>query len=139
MGKDKFHKIPESAWRFNQIKWNANKLVIPDESGYINVRFITDDLFKIFPYPFLKQKILSMPNTRDGYISAYMQLMELAIKEFNITDQNQPAVKVLVDWFLGKLEQMPEERYSPMHKAKVLANLVRQPSSQKGGLSKLKQ
>ncbi len=103
LGKDKFHKILESAWRFNQIKWNANKLVIPDESGYINVRFITDDLFKIFPYPFLKQKTLSIPNTRDGYISAYMQLMELAVKDFNITDRNQPSVKVLVDWFLNKI------------------------------------
>ena len=138
LGKDKFHKIPESAWRFNQIKWNANKLVIPDESGYINVRFITDDLFKIFPYPFLKTKTPSMLNTRDGYISAYMLLMEEAIKNFNITDQNQPPIKILVPWFRSRLEQMPEEPHSPEHKAKVLATLVRQPASQKGGLTKNK-
>ena len=137
--KDTFLEIPKSAWRFNQIKWNANKLVIPDESGYINIRFITEDLFKIFPYPFLKQKTLSMPKLYDGYKSSYMQLMELAVKDFSITDQNQPSVKVLVDWFQSKLNQMSEERYSSMHKAKVMATLVRQPSSQKGGLSKIKQ
>ena len=137
--KDAFLEIPKSDWRFSQIKWNANKLAIPDNSGYINVRFITDDLFKIFPYPFLKTKTPSMPNTRDGYISAYMQLMELAIKEFNITDKNQPSIKVLEPWFRNKLKQIPEEPHASEHKAKLLATFVRQPASQKGGLTKNKQ
>ncbi len=95
LSKDKFHKIPKSAWRFNQIKWNASRLIIPDNSGYINIRLVTEDLFKIFPYPFLKRKTLSSPK-RDGYISSYMLLMEASIKDFNITDQNQPPVKILV-------------------------------------------
>ncbi len=134
--KDSFFEIPKAAWRFNQIKWNANKLATPDESSYINIRFITDDLFENFSYPFLKQKILSMPNMRDGYISSYMQLMELAIKEFNITDQNQVSTKILTDWFLKKLEGLANERYVSQHKASLLATFVRQPSSQKGGLIK---
>jgi hypothetical protein len=134
--KDKLIEIPNNQWRFNQIKWNQSKLVaLDDEVTYINIIFVTDELMKIFPYPFLKRKSNLLP-TRDGYISAYMQLMEVAIKEFNITNENQVSSKVLTDWFLQKLKKLPDERYVSDHKAKLLATFVRQPSSQKGGLIK---
>lgn len=135
--KDKFIEIPSNIWRFNQVKWNQSKLVTLDnDDTYINIRFITNDLFVIFPYPFLKKKSTNLTNIRDGYVSDYMLLMELAIKEFKITNEKQVSSKVLFDWFLQKLKELPNERYVSDHKASMLATFVRQPSSQKGGLLK---
>ncbi len=66
-----------------------------------------------------------------------MKLLDLAIKEFNITSTNQPATKILVDWFFNKLKEISGEIYSSMTKAKMLATFVIEPNSQKDGLKKL--
>lgn len=122
--KDKFIEIPNNLWRFNQVKWNQSKLITLDKNAaYLNIRLTTEDLFNIFPYPFLKKMSMSLPK-REGYISSYMQLMEMAIAEFKITDQSQVSTKVLTDWFHNKLKDLPDERYVSEHKARMLATFV---------------
>lgn len=142
ISKVSFEEILPDLWDIDKIKWNLNKLMILDDSAFVNIKLNTQDLFKIFPYPSLKKKQIldsdKKPSThnRPDYISSYMKLMESAIIELKISEYNQPSIKLLTDWFFNKLQLMHGELYPSMNKANMLATLVREPEAQRGGIIK---
>jgi hypothetical protein len=157
-----WHALSRFNWDFNQIQWDKNEIFCPKQNNttYGNITFKFNDLVRTFPkfydleisqlmnkmklesnqnenqdHPQKQDQVI---NIRSNYLSPYMKLLNLAVTEFNITDINQPATKILIDWFYEKLEKMQGERYLSMAKAKMLATFVREPEAQKGGLKKLK-
>lgn len=158
---DKFHEYQHPCWHtlhwfnwdFNHIQWDKNEIFSSKKKShsfgnatYGNITFRFKDLVGTFPkfYDLEVQKLLEEKKSetdpeiyiRPNYLSPYMKLLDLAVTEFNITATNQPATKILVDWFFDKLKEMPGEMYLSMTKAKMLATFVREPESQKGGLKK---
>lgn len=153
-----WHALSRFNWDFNYIQWDKNEIFCPRNKNntlgnttYGNITFKFNDLFHEFPkfsgIPTIRELINkyheenNKPNSkidiRPNYLSPYMKLLDLAVIEFNITATNQPATKILVDWFYNKLKETPGEMYLSMTKAKMLATFVREPESQKGGLKKL--
>ena len=149
-----WHALHWFNWDFNHIQWDKNEIFSSKKKShsfgnatYGNITFKFKDLVETFPkfYDLEVQKLLEGKKSevdpeidiRPNYLSPYMKLLDLAVKEFNITSTNQPATKILVDWFFNKLKEIPGEIYSSMTKAKMLATFVREPNSQKGGLKKL--
>jgi hypothetical protein len=143
--EENFSVIAKNLWEIGKLMWNDSRLSTHDHISYINIRLKSDDLFKIFPFPTLKkvtaikktiQDAHSLQAIKPEYITPYLQLMELAIVEHKITDQNQPPIKKLTSWFLKRLPDIAGERYASENKAKMLASFVRLPHSQKGGIIK---
>lgn len=132
-----YYEIPFIYWLFHRIQWDESKLLVYKGKAFFNIFLSTEDLYKIFPYPSLKRKSAKTDYTRPSYLSPYMQLLDLAVKEFNINEKNQPPTKILFEWFFDKLEKVPGEKYHSKSKAKMLATFAREPEAQKGGLKKL--
>jgi hypothetical protein len=66
----------------------------------------------------------------DGYTPDYVALILRAIKQFNISDENQPLAKTLRDWFEG--QEVAGEKISE-NLAKAMTTIVRLPERKKGG------
>ena len=62
-----------------------------------------------------------------GYTTAYLELMVRAIKELEISDENQPLIDTLVSWFLENDATITKPD------AKKMATFVRQPMMRAGG------
>jgi hypothetical protein len=143
--EDNFSVITKNLWEIGELTWNDSCLSAQGHISYINIRLSSEDLFKIFLFPTLKkvtaikktvQDAHSFQSIKPEYITPYLQLMELAIIEHKITEQNQPPIKKLTSWFLKRLPDIAGERYASENKAKMLASFVRLPHSQKGGIIK---
>jgi hypothetical protein len=65
-----------------------------------------------------------------AYRSPYLDLLDRAIAEWGITEDNQPKKESLLDWFR---EQTVEEEPVSENLASAMATLVRLPASQRGG------
>ena len=72
----------------------------------------------------------SSPAALSSYRTPYLDLLERAIIEWNISHENQPKKDNLVDWF--RAQSVDGEPLSE-NLANSLATLVRLPSSQRGG------
>lgn len=65
-----------------------------------------------------------------GYTTPYLELMQQAILELDISAGNQPKKEIVMDWFRGrKVDEVP---LSENH-IRYLASFVRLPRSQRGG------
>lgn len=69
-------------------------------------------------------------NNKASYAPPYLLLMLEAIEHFNISENNQPLIDILIEWFESK---NIEGKKISNNEAKKLASFVRLPSSQKGG------
>ncbi len=140
--EEMWYEIPYEIWKLEKIQWDDNIFSYSDENSFIDIYIWTYELYRVFPVS-LNNKLAPLDSSTEintlqlSYLSPYMKLLNLAVTEFNITATNQPATKILVDWFYNKLKEMPGEMYLSMTKAKMLATFVREPESQKGGLKKL--
>jgi hypothetical protein len=104
-----YYEIPFMYWLFYRIQWDEYKLLVYKGKAFFNIHFKTEDLYKVFPYPSLKRKSVKTEHTtRPSYLSPYMQLLDLVVKEFNINEKNQPPTKILFEW---ALEKVPGEKY----------------------------
>lgn len=65
-----------------------------------------------------------------NYVPPYMLVMFNAIEHFKITNENQPLVETLIEWF--RAQKIDGQKISE-NEAKKLASFVRLPASKKGG------
>jgi hypothetical protein len=70
-----------------------------------------------------------------SYMPAYLALIHQAIKEFQISDDNQQKLAVLSDWFQ---RQVVNGKKVSKRLADVMATIVRRPESMQGGAHRQK-
>jgi hypothetical protein len=70
-----------------------------------------------------------------NYMPAYLGLMHRAIKEFQISDDHQPKLDTLIDWFRT---QVVNGKNVSERLAKAMATIVRRPERMKGGAHRQK-
>ena len=99
---------------------------------YIAVRLKTADLLRVFP---AKNSPAPSAPARTGYTTPYLDLLERAIEEFQISATNQPKKFELENWLRN--QTVDGEKLSG-RLAGAMATLLRLPEMQKGRAAKLK-
>lgn len=68
------------------------------------------------------------------YTTPYLALMQVAIREFGLTDSNQGKKELILEWFLA---QHVEDEPISNKLADAMATLIRLPSAQRGGAKRM--
>lgn len=109
----------------NSIDWGG-------ERYFYGIAISIKDLRKEFP-PKHENAILN--TLTDGYMSPYMRVMFETIREFNITNENQPPKKIMHDFIQARLEHYKVRPSKNIIES--IGTLIRLPEAQKGGLKPL--
>jgi hypothetical protein len=137
---EEFHKLTEPIWFsekcdhwFRFCDYSAG-----GDSSWSNDKpwiFVTrDSLDKYFG------EISATENTPSNlqHHSPYLRLMIEVSRDLAINPENQPLLKNLVNEFISRWSKSGHEKKLTERLAKVMATLVREPKSQRGGIRKAK-
>lgn len=117
------HITPEQ-WRGGEMGWAFGTLTMSD-SQFIDILVPRFAVLAIWP----ERQETPLPCSSD-YRSPYLDLLDRAIAEWGITENNQPKKECLLDWFR---EQTVEGEPISENLASAMATLIRLPASQRGG------
>lgn len=105
-----------------------DKIRIRSRCGeYASVFLLKNDVLREFPE---QNDAECNSGDEEIYITPYMRLMFEAINYFQITRDNQPLKKEIVDWFV---EQKINSSFVSPSNAEYLASFIRMPESRTGG------
>jgi hypothetical protein len=121
--------ITPEHWRGGGMDWHQGTLTSAD-SQFIDIRIPRFVVLAIWP----EQVAELLPAAPGAYRTPYLDLLDRAIAEWRITEENQPKKDNLLDWFL---EQTVEGEKLSENLASAMATLVRMPASQRGGAKRM--